>query len=737
MRFVWAALTLTTALSAESVRGRVEDAASGEPLERVRVSVAGSDASAVTGPGGHFELDAPPGASLLISAAGYRPERAAAADGLLVRLTPDSLRRAERLDVTARAALPEAGAIRTMSSLEFQNTASVLVNDPLRSVQALPGVVANDDFQAQFSLRAAEFRRVGLVLDGVLLHSPFHTLQGDATAASATLFGGDILESVSLHPGPVPARFGDRTAGVAEMTTRPGARDRPRGRASASMSNVSGLAEGPLGRRGSWLAAARKSYLQYLIGRATDDDTIAFGFADAETRLDHELSASHRLRSTLMHGASGLDRHRAAPRLGLNGVMTSDYRFTLAAAAHEWAPSANWLGEHRIAWMRERWENRNRDARELGAGAYGEWIAAADERYRARRLGLAFGYQLRRMREEAYGQRQRAAPLPPLLWDSARGVALRHGAYAQPSWETLAGKLRVSAGARWDHRDLGGGNPVSPNASLTVAPAARLRLALAWGHAVQYAEIAQANSRLSERERTGPLLAERAHHASAEASLELTRQIWLRAEHWRRWDRDLLTRPFLEPRLVNGAVYSPPLWTPWRNAARMAAYGHGVTLQRRSANGVSGWMSYGWMRAHVRDGAYGTGYPADYEQRHTVNAFANWRARASVNLSARFMYGSATPAPGFYQGPLSAPLLSGERNRLRLPAYARLDLRANKTFQRDRYRWTLFAEVVNALNRRNLRYDGLYGFDPRTASARIGLGRTFPILPSLGFSFEF
>jgi len=47
--------------------------------------------------------------------------------------------------------------------------------------------------------------------------------------------------------------------------------------------------------------------------------------------------------------------------------------------------------------------------------------------------------------------------------------------------------------------------------------------------------------------------------------------------------------------------------------------------------------------------------------------------------------------------------LVDERNGLRLPAYARLDLRADRTFTWSSRRVTLFAEVANTLNRRNLR----------------------------------
>ena len=42
---------------------------------------------------------------------------------------------------------------------------------------------------------------------------------------------------------------------------------------------------------------------------------------------------------------------------------------------------------------------------------------------------------------------------------------------------------------------------------------------------------------------------------------------------------------------------------------------------------------------------------------------------------------------------------------MRLPSYSRVDLRANRTFNWSRKRLTLFAEVINVLNRDNVRFN--------------------------------
>jgi hypothetical protein len=91
---------------------------------------------------------------------------------------------------------------------------------------------------------------------------------------------------------------------------------------------------------------------------------------------------------------------------------------------------------------------------------------------------------------------------------------------------------------------------------------------------------------------------------------------------------------------------------------------------------------------------------------------------------------------GYYQRQTFGYFLSTERNRERLPMYSRLDVRAERTFTRQRSRLTLYVEVLNLLNRDNL--------GPGDANYNVITGRVsdlveevFPLLPSAGLLIEF
>jgi len=51
---------------------------------------------------------------------------------------------------------------KSLSKSEIQALAMVLVGDPMRAAQALPGVTSDNDFRAEFVVRGADYEHVGV-----------------------------------------------------------------------------------------------------------------------------------------------------------------------------------------------------------------------------------------------------------------------------------------------------------------------------------------------------------------------------------------------------------------------------------------------------------------------------------------------------------------------------------------------------------------------------------------------
>ncbi len=145
--------------------------------------------------------------------------------------------------------------------------------------------------------------------------------------------------------------------------------------------------------------------------------------------------------------------------------------------------------------------------------------------------------------------------------------------------------------------------------------------------------------------------------------------------------------PLFDPRLLaNGTVFFAPNSAPWANSQRGYGRGAQIMVQRRTANGFTGWVSYAYGVAQVDDGVLHLTFPTDNDQRHTVNVFGSYRLRPTVNLSMKWLYGSGLPIPGFYRLVNGQYYLSANRNQLRLLDYQRVDVRMNKEWAHDKWK---------------------------------------------------
>jgi outer membrane receptor for ferrienterochelin and colicin len=191
-----------------------------------------------------------------------------------------------------------------------------------------------------------------------------------------------------------------------------------------------------------------------------------------------------------------------------------------------------------------------------------------------------------------------------------------------------------------------------------------------------------------------------------------------------------------EWRLQDGRIAVPRPDARLRNALSGHSRGIEATLQRRSANGLSGWIAYSY--GHARwEGDADVEFDADFDQRHAVTVFGSYRISPTLNLSTKYRYGSGFPVAGYYEARPGGVFLAEERNRYRPQSYSRWDIRANKAFSFERWRLTLFAEVTNVLDQTNVRYTGLDGVDIRTGRVFLDRDTLFPILPSVGVTAEF
>jgi hypothetical protein len=217
-------------------------------------------------------------------------------------------------------------------------------------------------------------------------------------------------------------------------------------------------------------------------------------------------------------------------------------------------------------------------------------------------------------------------------------------------------------------------------------------------------------------DRSAGLQAERATNMDVGIERKLSAAIRLQATAFYRIESDVLRPPETYPRLVDGVIVFPSE-SGYANALRGTSRGLELLVVRNGATGLSGWAAYSYGQTRQTDPVRNETYWADFDQRHTLNAFTVYRFREGASVAATLRAGSSLPVP-------ASLVRSGDRrlfvalalNQVRLPVYSRLDLRTERRFHLFDRGLTLFAEALNALNRGNVGLaDG--SINPVTAEA--------------------
>jgi CarboxypepD_reg-like domain/TonB-dependent Receptor Plug Domain len=730
------------------LRGRVVDANTGEAMANVRVVAKLTDKTTITDANGGFTLELPPGPQeLYITTVTYglvKKEINVGAETVEIALNEDAAALTEHVTIVPdpfESTRTTSTFEQTLNKRELQATSSILLSDPIRAAQTLPGVGSNDDFRSEFSVRGAGFDRVGVWLDGVLTDNFVHTVAGGyPDTGSLSVINSDAVNSISLLSGGSPANFGDRTAAVLDVDSRDGNRVKTAGRITAGLSGISGIIDGPISSgKGSYLVAVRKSYTGYLVRRINDQNQFAnnppiLGFADVQGKLLYDFSTRNQAGVSVIYGSFDFDRNRDRELLFLNTLFRGESRNFLLNAHWSFAPNPRVFWQTRFFAQRTDFRNLNRDELILNDGDRSQFGVRSDVSLQLPHSNrLEAGLYVRRLDANSLSQRFGFANVNFDIATFDVGSFDQNGTeqayYAQDTWSSERHGLQFTGGLRVEHSDITSETLSSPRASLTWSINEHWRMHAAAGRYYQFPDFEQVFGRLGSRS----LRAERATNVSGGVEAMLGDRVRLSFELFDREDANLFFS-LSEPRLTGGLVDFVEF--PFRNALDGHARGFELTLQRRSANKLAGWISYSYLRTKLTHSQTGLSFVSDNDQRHLLNIYGSYRFTDTWNLSSVFRFGSGPPIPGFFRQVDNTFFLSNRRNEARLPDYARWDVRVSKAFLFNRWKLTVTGEVLNLLNRENLRYAGFDGVDI-TGRVFGHLDRVLPILPSVGAVIEF
>lgn len=294
-----ASLLLAGTASAQTgiIRGNVYDKETGEPVIAATIRLLNTNFGEVTDLDGFFSLGSIPAGNYTMVASYIGYDSVAVnvnlkAGGIVyqrISIAPNSIE-LSTVDVSAQ---------REQARSDVQVSKLTVSPKQIRALPAtggeadiaqylpvLPGIIVSGDQGGQLYIRGGSPIQNKILLDGMTIYNPFHTI------GFFSVFETETIRSVDVLTGGFNAEYGGRISAVVDIKTREGNKKRFAGLVSASPFQVKTLLEGPIkkiseetGSSISYLVTAKHSYLdqtsQYLYKYAAD--TSFFSFAAGDT----------------------------------------------------------------------------------------------------------------------------------------------------------------------------------------------------------------------------------------------------------------------------------------------------------------------------------------------------------------------------------------------------------------------------------------------------------------------
>lgn len=138
--------------------------------------------------------------------------------------------------------------------------------DISRVIQSLPGVASTVAFRNDLIIRGGGPNENRFYLDGIEIPAINHFATQGSSGGPVGMINVNFIRDVEFYTSAFPAQRGNALSSVMEINLKDGRTDKIGGIFQVGASDVGLTIEGPLSERTTFLASARRSYLQFLFG---------------------------------------------------------------------------------------------------------------------------------------------------------------------------------------------------------------------------------------------------------------------------------------------------------------------------------------------------------------------------------------------------------------------------------------------------------------------------------------
>lgn len=324
------ALFIFTQLNAQSaiISGFISDSSSGEALIGANIILQETGQGMATDINGYYIIqDIVPGDYILmVSYVGFslRKERVTISERESIKLDialSEEVVELSQVEVSAEQLQRKVNIQPSKINLSprMMKAAPALAEpDLFRTIQALPGVLTTSEFSTGLVIRGGNTDQNLILLDGVTVYNPSH-LGG--------IFSNFIVDGVKeaeLIKGAYNAEYGGRLSAVLNIISREGNQKKFEGKANLSLLSAQATIEGPF-YKGAWVFSGRRTYFDKIFQNVP---TIPpYYFYDIQSHIYSDISSKDRLSLSFYNGVDDLlfDTFGLAGRWG-NRTLSGQYR---------------------------------------------------------------------------------------------------------------------------------------------------------------------------------------------------------------------------------------------------------------------------------------------------------------------------------------------------------------------------------------------------------------------------
>jgi len=696
-----------------AIVGTVHDRKSGAAVSDVAIVLDGSEA-ALTDSEGRFRIDAVSAGSHNVEAhlAGYIvwhrrvTVRSREPLRLDIRLVPAAIE-LEQIVVTSGhySVLQDEPSSRFGLDRREVERIPNFSDDIYRTLMRLPGV-SSGDVSARLNVRGGDSDEVLVVLDGLEIPQPFHL---ESFQSVFSIIDSRAVGGVDFMTGGFPVEYGGRLSGVIDVSTRTPSVNRSA--VGIDFVNTRALSEGTFrDGRGSWLASARRGYLDLVLGWVDPDSGFEPTYWDALGRVQTQIGGHSTLALDVLSAHDKV--HYDESDEGADGTYGNDMLWLDLHTA--WTPrldsqtvlSVGRTDRKRTGAIQDRYDVNDHRASDF-AGLRQLWHWSASPRHY-----LSAGFEARSVSAD-YDVTTARPSDSTIFFVGLPGPLVPQRILTNPSGTSGAawvadrvrlGGVTMEAGARWDRQSwIEGNDQWSPRINLIWQPRPKTALRAGWGrfHQAQRISELQVEDGVDRFHR-----AERADAWFVGVEHEIVTGLATRVELY---DKSITSPAPRYENYFDTLEIFPEAVADRHLVAPSEARASGVELfvEHETGAKVSWWASYAWASAEDRlDGAW---IPRKWDQRHTVSASINWHPGALWNFNLAGIWHSGWPISDISatwrmddQGRIVIEPILGPLNAERLPGYLRFDVRASRVVDLRSSRLRFYLEIVNVTDRRNI-----------------------------------